>query len=495
MLPPSTADEPQFLDRNSEITSNLESGVWFNETLIINGSTTIPAQEANWALYDVSDPYSSWDLMRSGDYFSEVIPIDEGLWSWSITADVSGFNCTCWLEISQPVGLEKEFLNRIIFIGEGPHNPVISPLHEKSIVIDAPVTVSAIGILADSIASDSKLSMSWCYAPQGACEGNTSSSEVNITWEETVGSFTIDATQLGLHDGIWKFTYWLQDAFLRDSPVVETTVYVDQTNPEAELICPQHAFEGDLIIIDGSQSRDGVWGPDLQAVWYITSPDGVLRVAEQAETNGMVFTFIPEMSGIYSVQLDVVDMVGRRSSTLSTISIENVEPSLNILVDDIDISGLDSWKLVVGEDLEMFVMAHDTGSDHDSIIYNWYIEEKLVSTSPQIDVKDLDVGTHELRLVIIDDNGAETTHEMDILVSAKSKSLDKEINLMAILMFVAIIGLVVIFVRRKQLTEYESSSMPKWGTSDKSDTGKSSGTSTDNNEVWDEAPASDRSKD
>lgn len=463
LFPTGTSEEHQFLDRDSDISSNLESGVWFNETLTINGSTTIPAQDANWALYDVSDPYSSWNLMRSGNYFSEVIPLDEGLWSWSINVDVNGLNCTCWLEISQPVGLEKEFLNRIIFIGAGPHNPVISPLHEKSIVIDEPVTISAIGILADSNASDSKLAMSWCYAPHGACEGNTSSSEVNITWSDTVGSFVIDATELGLHDGVWKFTYWLQDAFLRESPIVETTVYVDQTNPEAELICPQHAFEGDLVIVDGSQSRDGVWGPNLQAVWYITSPNGALRVAEQSETNGMVFTLIPEESGIYSVQLDIVDMVGRRSSTSTTINIENVEPSLNILVDDIDISDLNSWKLDVGEDLEMFVMAHDTGTDNDSIIYNWYLAEKLVSTSPQIDVSDLDVGTHELRLVIIDDNGAETTHEMDIIVSAKSNSFDKEINLMAIFMFVAIICAVVIFVRRKKLTEYESSSMPKWG--------------------------------
>lgn len=495
VLPTGSADDSQVLGQNSEITSDLESGVWFNQTLIINGTTTLPAQDANWALYDVTDPYSSWELLRNGDYFTEVIPIDDGLWFWSISVDVDGLNCTCWLEISQPVGLEKEFLNRIIFIGEGPHNPVISPLHENTIIIDEPVTLSAIGTHSDSDPSDSKLSISWCYAPQGACEGNTSISEINVNWSDSTASFIIDANELGLSDGVWKFDYWLQDVYLRNSPIVEVTFYVDQTNPEAELICPQQAFEGDLVVIDGSLSRDGVWGPNLQAVWYVINPDGAIRVVEQSETNEMVFTLIPEQSGIYSIQLDVVDMVGRLSSTSTTINIENVNPTLNLLVDGLDVSDSASWKLVEGESLKMAVLAHDTGSDGESIAYSWYIDDKIVSETSQILVKDLGVGTHELRLVIVDDNGAEITHNMDVVVSENTNSLNDELNIMAILMFIAIIGVIVIYVRRKKLTEYESSSMPKWGASGKSSSDVNTKTNPDDNEIWNDSAASYGGKD
>ena len=495
LLPNSSAIDTSSSGSNSEITSNLEDGAWFNETFSIDGSTTIPAQDANWILYDVTEPYSDWVVLRSGDYFSEVIPVDEGLWIWSITVDVQGLNCTCWLEISQPVGLEKEFLNRIIFIGEGPHNPVISPLHEGTIVVDEPVHLSAIGVLADSNHSETKLSLSWCYAPLGACDGNMTTSIVNITWVDNEGTFTISATQLGLHDGVWAFTYTLQDEYLRFSPPVEVRVYVDQTDPEAELICSQQALEGDLVIIDGSESRDGVWGPNLQAVWYITQPDGVLRVAEQSETDGMVFSLIPEQSGIYSIQIDIVDMVGRRSSATVTIDIENVEPTLNLLMDDLEISNLDSWKLVDGEDLEMFALVEDTGSDKSSMNYEWYLNNELTSTSAQFEAKNLNVGTHELRLVIIDNDGANITHEMDIIVSGTSDSTKNGFNLTAVLLFIGIIAIVVVYVRRNKLSEFESSSMPKWDTSGKSISGLDSNSEQDDNEIWTDSDASYGGKD
>jgi len=495
LLPNSSAIDTSSSGSNSEITSNLEDGAWFNETFSIDGSTTIPAQDANWILYDVTEPYSDWVVLRSGDYFSEVIPVDEGLWIWSITVDVQGLNCTCWLEISQPVGLEKEFLNRIIFIGEGPHNPVISPLHEGTIVVDEPVHLSAIGVLADSNHSETKLSLSWCYAPLGACDGNMTTSIVNITWVGDEGTFTISATQLGLNDGVWAFTYTLQDEYLRFSPPVEVRVYVDQTDPEAELICSQQALEGDLVIIDGSESRDGVWGPNLQAVWYITQPDGVLRVAEQSETDGMVFSLIPEQSGIYSIQIDIVDMVGRRSSATVTIDIENVEPTLNLLMDDLEISNLDSWKLVDGEDLEMFALVEDTGSDKSSMNYEWYLNNELTSTSAQFEAKNLNVGTHELRLVIIDNDGANITHEMDIIVSGTSDSTKNGFNLTAVLLFIGIIAIVVVYVRRNKLSEFESSSMPKWDTSGKSISGLDSNSEQDDNEIWTDSDASYGGKD
>ena len=495
LLPNSSAVETSFSGSNSEITSTLEDGAWFNETLVIDGSTTIPAQNANWILYNVTEPYSDWVVLRSGDYFSEVIPVDEGLWVWSISVDVQGINCTCWLEISQPIELEKEFLNRIIFIGEGPHNPVISPLHEGTIIVDVPVQLSAIGILADSNNSDTKLSLSWCYAPLGACDGNTTTSIVNITWVGDEGTFMIDATQLGLHDGIWSFNYTLQDEYLRFSPPVEVRIYVDQTDPEAELICPLQALEGDLVIIDGSESRDGVWGPNLQALWYVTQPDGVLRVVEQSETDGMVFSLIPEQSGIYSIQIDVVDMVGRRSSATVTIDIENVEPTLNLLMDNIDISNLNSWELVDGDDLELFALVQDTGTDNASMNYEWYLNNELISTSAQFEAKNLNVGTHELRLVIIDDDGANITHEMDIIVSGISDSTTNEFNFMAVLLFIAIIAIVVVYVRRKRLSEFESSSMPKWDTSSKSISAEDTNLEQDENEIWTDSNASYGGKD
>ena len=495
LLPNSSAVETSFPDSSSEITSNLEDGAWFNETLEVDGSTTIPAQDANWILYNITEPSNGRYILRSGDYFSEVIPVDDGLWIWSITVDVQGINCTCWLEISQPINLEKEFLNRIIFIGEGPHNPVISPLHAGIIVVDEPAQLSAIGVLADSNNSDTKLSLSWCYAPLGACDGNMNTSIIDIIWVGKEGTFTINATQFGLHDGVWSFTYTLQDEYLRVSSPVSVLVYVDQSDPEAELICPQQALEGDLVIVDGSESRDGVWGPDLQAVWYITQPDGDVRAAEQSETDGMVLSLNPEHSGTYSIKIDIIDMVGRRSSATVTIDIANVDPTLELLMDDIEISDLNSWKLVDGDDLEVSALVQDTGSDSSSMIYQWYLNNELISTSAHLEAKNMDVGTHELRLVITDNDGANVTHEMDIIVSAKPVATEDGFNTMPILLFISLLGIVVFYVRRKRQSEYESSSMPKWNNLSKSTSNEGTNIEQDENVIWTDSNVSSGGKD
>ena len=479
----------------SEITSTLEDGVWVNDTLTINGSTTIPAQYANWALYDVTDPYSDWETLQSGDYFTEVIPVEDGIWSWSITIDVTGIDCTCWLEISQPDGLERALLNRIVFIGEGPHDPVVSPIHPLTIFVDDPVELSTIGILSTGNVSESKVSLEWCYAPLGACVGDSNSSEVSVVWADNQGTFTIDADVLGLSDGVWDFSYILQDEYLRDSPPVNFRVNVDQTDPDAVLICPERALEGDLVIMDGTESRDGVWGSSLQAVWYITQPDGVFRVAEQSETDGMMFNLVPNQSGNYSIQLDVVDLVGRRSSTTVHILVENVQPVFDLQIDETNIPESESWQLIEGEDLEISVIATDTGMDNETLVYQWYLDGELVSSTTFYVSDDLNVGTHDLLLVVTDNDGASKSHEMQIKVSAKEVNDEKGLDFTVILLFVIIVGISFTVFRKAKMSEHESSSMPKWGNSASSGTEKSVDGGSDDNQMWDESDASYGGKD
>ena len=482
-------------DSESAITSTMEDGAWVNDTLTINGSTTIPAQYANWALYDVTDPYAEWETLLSGDYFTEVIPIDDGIWVWSITIDVTGIDCTCWLEISQPDGLEKALLNRIVFIGEGPHNPVASPNHPLTIFVDEPVELSTIGILSIGNTSESKISLEWCYAPLGACDGDSNSSEVSVVWNDNQGTFTIDADALGLTDGVWQFSYTLQDEYLRDSPPVNFRVNVDQTDPDAVLICPEQALEGDLVIIDGTESRDGVWGPSLQAVWYITQPDGVFRVAEQSETNGMLFNLIPNQSGNYSIQLDVVDSVGRMSSSTVQILVINVEPVFDLQIDETNIPESESWQLIEGENFEISVLATDTGMDNETLVYQWYLDGEIVSSTTFFVSDDLDVGTHNLQLVVTDDDGASKSHQMQIKVNAKDVKEDRELDFTVILLFVIIIGISFTVFRKANMSEHESSGMPKWGDSTSSKVEKSVVAGSDDNQMWDESDASYGGKD
>ena len=494
VIPLSTANAQVVPEDSVEITSTLKDGSWVNETLVINGSTTIPAQDANWVLFDITDPQLR-TVLRSGEYFSEAFPVDDNLWIWSITIDVQGLNCTCLLEIGQPLGSNNSVIDRIIFIGDGPHNPVLSRLHNPTIVVDEAVSLPVLAILADSNLSESKIFLTWCYAPLGACEGDTFTAEAYTIWGDNVGVISLNATELGLEDGIWNFSYILQDMLLRKSVPVSVLIYVDQTDPSAVLVAPTHAFEGDIVLIDGSESRDDFWGGSLQAIWYVTQPDGTLRVAEQFETDGMVFTLSPDYSGNYTVQLDVVDMVGRRSSATVVVSVENIIPVIDLQMGDLDLSKSNSWELNEGDDLVMSASARDSGTDNNTLTYQWYLDDELFSTSLDIEVKDLDTGTHDLRLVVMDDDGAFDSHSMEITVHAKVVDDDDGLNVMAILLILAIFGVILVLGRRISRTDNEAVAMPKWETSSKSGPKKDSLQGIDENEVWNDSNTASEGKD
>lgn len=473
LTPPASAST----EVDAKLTSPTEDGIWINDTLVINGSTTLPPQNADWVLYDVTEPYVEWPILASGEYFTSVTPVDEGIWIWSITINVEGLNCTCWLEVGQTDGLGKEFLNRIIFIGEGPHNPVISPNHETNIIIDGEYILSSRAILADSQAIDSKLILNWCLAPNGACDGTIYDLDANVSWENDIGTFTINADELGLDDGVWKFTYYLQDVFLRRSPEIELTVFVDQTNPISVVISPSTAFEGEMIVIDGTGSSDGVWSNNLQSIWYVTDPDGVTYVPTSNTTEDLLNIALSK-SGNYTVRLDVIDWVGRMSSSNATIFVTNVAPVIDLQLDGSSISNSDTWQFMQTDELQLVANTIETGDDAESLSYSWYLDGELISSSLNVTLQDMDVGDYDLLLVVVDNDGAQDTHEILLSVKAEPKSDSDGLNIAAVFMFIGIVAFSFIMFRRMRMTENEASVLPKWNSGSKIESAESE------NDLW-----------
>jgi len=468
--------------QSSKLTSSVEDGLWVNQTLTINGTTTLNPQSADWVLYDITEPYTEWPVLRSGDFFTTVLPISEGLWNWSLTVDVFGLNCTCWIEIGQPDGLGKEFLNRIVFIGEGPHNPVISA-NQDTIVVDGSEEVSFRAVLSDSQSNDSSIILGWCFAPNGACDGQTFSSQVDVSWNGNIGSIEINVSDLGLSDGIWQFTYSLQDVFLRLSPHVELTVFVDQNDPISSLIAPDLAQEGEIILIDSSGSSDGVWSNNLQSIWYITGPDGVTYVPNSNTTNGLLYVSLNE-SGNYTIRLDVIDWVGRMSSANTTVLIENVVPSIELGVKGSDVNNPNSWQILESEELEIFTMISDTGSDVESIIYSWYLDGELVSNSENLTIEHLDAGQYQLNLSVVDDNGATDYYEMELTVKDEPKGIPDEFSIAGIIIIIGIIGFGVLIFKRMNSNEKFTTSLPKWDIFTNQKTPDSEDLDSDENQLW-----------
>ena len=443
------------------LTSESIDGLWVNNTLEITGSTNLNPQNADWVLYDVTNPYIEWPKLRMGDFFTTVTPIDEGLWNWTLIIDVQGLNCTCWLEIGQPNGLGKEFLNRIIFIGAGPHNPVISPNHDSIIMLDEPVEISATATLSDSIPSGGNIIMNWCSSPNGACDGESFSEIMQVDWNENIASFTLNATDMGLDDGVWSFTYSYQDIFLRQSPSIEITVYVDRNAPVSSMISPIESNEGDTILIDGSGSSDGVWTNNLQYVWYVTKPDGSVFVPATIEDNGILEIMLNE-SGLHTIRLDVIDWVGRMNSSTTQINVINSVPVLGMGIEGTDVIDPNSWKFTLGDNISLKPNITDSGDAVEDFTFSWYLDSKLVSNSQDFSIAELDEGTYSLSLVVTDDDGANDSYELEIMIESENEKGNDNWNYGSIVVLLGLIGFSILMFSRMKSKDSESKSLPKW---------------------------------
>ena len=54
---PVSADNAETSLSESLLDSDFQDGHWVNETVAINGTTSINPQNADWVLYNVTDPY------------------------------------------------------------------------------------------------------------------------------------------------------------------------------------------------------------------------------------------------------------------------------------------------------------------------------------------------------------------------------------------------------------------------------------------------------
>ena len=260
-------------------------------------------------------------------------------------------------------------------------------------------------------------------------------------------------------------------------------------NPVVNLSAVDEVNEAQPIVVD-IDVDDGYIGSSFVITWSITEPDGTYRVASSTEINGMVLNLVPTLSGNYTVQLDVIDSVGRISSTEVSINIENVVPQINLSISESDVDSPNSWQLEEGETLDLTITSFETGNDEDSLSYEWYLEGKLVSIIPTYKVSDLEEGVHELRIVVTDDDGATDTHSMDLIVSAKSNHESRSLNHTVIGVLVGVLALGFVLYKRISQSGNEMSSMPKWETSGNKLDNDITNESSDENGLWDDSMTS-----
>ena len=232
-----------------------------------------------------------------------------------------------------------------------------------------------------------------------------------------------------------------------------------------------------MIVIDGTGSTDGVWSNNLQSIWYITDPDGVTYVPTSNTTEELLNIALSK-SGNYTIRLDVIDWVGRMSSSNSTIFVTNVAPIIDLQLEGSSVSNPETWQFMQGDELELVANTIETGDDGESLSYSWYLDGELVSSSINLSLQNMDVGEYDLRLVVVDNDGAQDSHEIKLSVNEEAKAGSSNFNIAAVFMLIGIVAFSMMMFRRMRMTENEASVLPKWDSSSKTKT------SDTENDMW-----------
>lgn len=76
-----------------------DDGTHFTENILLTGTTTLAPSEATWELWNVGDGISGWSLEDSGSHFSDVVPVSENMWNWTLEIDITEIDCTCLITV------------------------------------------------------------------------------------------------------------------------------------------------------------------------------------------------------------------------------------------------------------------------------------------------------------------------------------------------------------------------------------------------------------
>ena len=151
----------------------------------------------------------------------------------------------------------------------------------------------------------------------------------------------------------------------------------------------------------------------------------------------------------------------------------------------VDVVNPTSWQFTLGENVSLKPSVVDAGDGVESALFSWYIGTKLVGNSQEFSIADLEEGTYEMTLVVTDDDGANDSHQIEIIINAENNIENDVWNYSAVIVLIGIAGFAFVMFSRMQEKDVESKSLPKWR--DKQDKSNIKPMQNDNveKELWD----------
>ena len=453
-----------------------------SDLLNLNGTANMPLDAAQWRLFDHQGGPESPPLL-TGDYLSSVTPSGEHRWSWTLVVDVSHLNCTCVLTITQGDELHSPRAQIALYLGETNHRPVLQhPMRSTYLLAGGDLDISIDAITPSNTLNDSVISFTVCEAPNAVCLKEPEPMKLNSTLSDKL-HLHLNATTLPLADGIWKITVVLSDRALTASNSISYTLQLDRQAPlviltssiqesQASLAVVENGsvdtvvYEGEEVLFTAEVS-DGYEGESEVLTWSKISPDGQVSTFSGASfiTPASV-KFLPDVAGEWGVVLLVRDSAGHLARTTSTFTVVNAAPVAQVFLDGLQIQQDDVLVAPTGDSWVLNASkTTDTINDLASLRYQWYVDGALIQTQGAVfDSANINsTGSHEIELVVVDDDGAESrlVFSLDIPQDQVSGSEGMLGGNYFTLGLVFIIGLAGFLLAGMGSSEPETS-LPKW---------------------------------
>lgn len=471
-------------------TFDQEQGLKVTDTLEISGESRFQLKNTEWNLYNLLD---GLELLSHGDFLTAVFPTAEG-YSWNLSVNVSGYDCTCVMEISVPDPDGGTHVHPLfVYIGSVNHEPVLLPAnfqHQFRSVMNVSLLDSSQGEMSSQVDAQSSLPFNLlqdrnlefslitpsgnlngttlkanvCQAPYGVCldEGNTMT--LPSEFQDDTVSVQLNSSLVNNEEGIWKFSFFAQDNLLRTSPEQTMFFIHDATPPSLKINMDSSAGESEQLSVF-SETIDGYTGAGIQETWTITLPNGSIRAPftdELIDSSHLILNF--SLSGEYTLELTGRDKAGNMNSTKIQFSIFNQPPVAVISIDGL--TATNNQMVQMTERGNWTIQGTDS-YDNEAIDYLWIIDSSTsIRGVESLSFEDFkSPGTYSIELIVFDDDGS--TNSTQILLEIQSEDPVASsgpdmavIALVGLVLFGAICLTTYLIFRRD-----ETVSLPKWSAS------------------------------
>lgn len=234
-----------------------------------------------------------------------------------------------------------------------------------------------------------------------------------------------------------------------------TPVKMNNMVPIGSIISLSNIVESDGVGLITSDFVEPYWSDfDLYYIWSLSDSDGEIVVTEGFKFDSLTIDL--SQSGIYQLNLLVIDAGGQMASVHQTFSIENIPPIANLTIDSEPIIDGMEIKLTDSEKWYLDANEYDTSNDISKLRCSWSIDDIPVYEGCERILTWPDSSNDHLilRLDVMDDNGEFDSINVKLIHPNATKQFPYQI-----VVFIFSIGFLIssIFYRNKN-----PQSIPKW---------------------------------